>query len=364
MKVRSFLVMLLGGLIGGCASINYDRPSYAVDTVVTKGHYLGDPTSEPVFKEYDLYVDYSFEGEDINIQVDPVEIYTQSKSRFVEKEEVYYKRIGPYGYSPPRCFISVVTVFNVLFATFDKGIARDLKKMCNKVYEWERYTRDVDDERLEDKAVTLVGRNYIDSEGAVDFLMRANGNVINHSRLTGFSETNRKGAYSWSINEWYDFSRVDDDASISIELKNKRKRGVVSKTITLSDEDAEAIIFQSKYDGLVQYYYVCSKCNADLSSNYYSDTQRIVWFSNKYKYKSGGGLDLDRVASCLSDRFDTTKGNGFVRTMRASTPEGARRWHKTYQAYGQVRTSRGVREPKLADLQSCVRAKNLDIEFE
>ena len=131
----------------------------------------------------------------------------------------------------------------------------------------------------------IVERNYTDSQGGLYLKIYADGKQVNRQGLSGFSGKEMRVAYVWTVNDWFDFSRLDSGAKLRVDITNIRGSKTLSKSMVLTNEESEALVFNGKYDGLVQYYYVCSKCNADLQTNYYSDAQRIVWFSGKYKFK-------------------------------------------------------------------------------
>lgn len=334
------------------------------DSVYEKERYLGEAVSDPEFLRYELRGKYDVSKGKLDVYVDPVEVYSQEKKQFVVRKKVTYKRYGPYRYSPARCVFGTLTVFPVLFATFDDDYAESLQKTCYKVYEWKRDDKDLPAELAGTKTVELVKRNYTDSQGSLYFYLYADGKQVDRRRLSGFKGEDRNGAYIWSVNNWFDFSQLDDDATLKVAVKNTRKSKVLMNTMGLSSEEAEALVFKGKYDGVVQYYYVCTKCNADLKTNYYSDAQRIVWFSGRYKYRADASWAVDKVASCLGERFDTTGKNGYVRVSNSPTPAGAQNWHLLYQAYGSVRTGRKIRDPNLSDLQACARSERVDITFE
>jgi len=364
MRVCSFFLGLWAFALSGCGTINENRESYMKDSVYEKERYLGDAVSDPKFLRYELRGNYVVSEGDLDIYVDPVEVYAQEKEQFVVRKQVSYKRYGPYRYSPARCLFGTLTVFPALFATFDDGLKKDFKKTCYKVYEWEREEKELPAELAGTKTVELVKRNYTDSQGALYFQLFADGRSVDRRRLTGFKGGNRNGAYVWKVNNWFDFSRLGVDSTLKVELKNNRKSKLLRKSMTLTSEEAEALVFKGQYDGVVQYYYVCTKCNADLKKNYYSDTQRIVWYSGKYKYKADSGMAIHHVATCLDERFDTTGSNGHVKTRYSSTPAESKNWHLLYQAYGRVRPTKRIRDPNLSDLRACARSKGVNVTFD
>lgn len=365
MKKKFVIFFLFLSVLSGCGTINAERKAYMTDSVYEKERYLGGDVSEPRFSHYDLRGKYDVSKGSLKVYVDPLEVYTQEKEQFVVRQEVTYKRYGPYGYSPVGCAFGVVTVFPLLFAIFDDSYARNLKKSCYKVYEWRKKNNDLPAERLGTEEVEIVERNYTDSQVGLYLQIYANGKQVNRQGLSGFSGKERRGAYVWTVNDWFDFSRLDSGAKLRVDITNIRGSKTLSKSMVLTNEESEALVFNGKYDGLVQYYYVCSKCNADLQTNYYSDAQRIVWFSGMYKFKADRGSDLDRVASCLGERFNTTGSNGYVTLMRANTPaEAAREWPMAYQAYGRVQPNGRIDKPGIEDLQACARSKRLQVTFE
>jgi len=359
-KIHYFVCVLWGLALVGCGTINADRESYMKDAVYEKERYFGDAVSEPAFSRYELRGKYEVDEEKLNIHIDPVEIYTQEKEEFVVRRKVSYERYGPYGYSPGMCVFKVVMVFDVLFSMIDDDNAEDLQETCDKGYEWKREEQEQPPEKTGVKTVELLARNYQDSSGSLVFQLRADGKRVNKVNLTGFRGKERRGPYSWTVNSWYDFSRLEDDDSLAIEIINRRGKVALDKTLAIAKEDAESVIFKSKYDGIFQLYYTCRLCNANLTDNFYTDARRIIWYSNVYLYKGKGSLDF--VASCIEDRFDRLR-HGDVRVMRANTPKGRNVWPDIYSSYGTVRGVKAPDEPTVDDLQSCIRKKRLDLEI-
>lgn len=359
-KIHCFVCVLWGLELVGCGTINADRKGYMQDHTYEKNRYVGDAVSPEKFSNFELRADYTVSAGKLKLNVDPVEIYTQQKELYVVRNEVSYQRHGPYHYSPTRCVLSVVTVFNVLFAMIDQGYADDLEKLCYKVYEWKREEKELPPEKTGVKTVEVLARNYQDSNGTLGFRLRAGGKLVNKTNLTGFRGEDRHGPYSWTVNSWYDFSRLEDDDSLEIEIINRRGKVALDKTLAIAKEDAESVIFKSKYDGIFQLYYTCRLCNANLTDNFYTDARRIIWYSNVYLYKGKGSLDF--VASCIEDRFDRLR-HGDVRVMRANTPKGRNIWPDIYSSYGKVRGVKVPGEPTVDDIQSCIRKKRLDIEI-
>jgi hypothetical protein len=277
--------VLWGLALVGCGTINADRESYMKDAVYEKERYFGDAVSEPAFSRYELRGKYEVDEGNLNIHIDPVEIYTQEKEEFVVRRKVSYERYGPYGYSPGMCVFKVVMVFDVLFSMIDDDYAEDLQETCYKVYEWKREEQEQPPEKTGVKTVELLARNYQDSSGSLVFQLRADGKRVNKVNLTGFRGKERRGPYSWTVNSWYDFSRLEDDDSLEIEIINRRGKVALDKTLAIAKEDAESVIFKSKYDGIFPLYYTCRLCNANLTDNFYTDARRIIWYSNVYLYK-------------------------------------------------------------------------------
>ena len=100
--------------------------------------------------------------------------------------------------------------------------------------------------------------------------------AVNKVNLTGFRGEERRGPYSWTVNSWYDFSRLEDDDFLEIEIINRRGKVALDKTLAIAKEDAESVSFKSKYDGIFQLYYTCRLCNANLTDNFYTDARRII----------------------------------------------------------------------------------------
>ncbi|WP_157755417.1 hypothetical protein [Marinobacter salinus] len=332
------------------------------DKVYVKSHYFGDAISEPEFSHYELRADYEVSDEKLMVSVDPVEIYTQKKERFAIKKEVSYKRYGPIRYSPTRCVISVVGVFPVLFAMIDNGYADSFKKACNKVYEWHREEKELPPEKAGVKAVNLELRDYLDSDGKLNFQLRADGKLVNGVLLTGFKGGDRRGPYSWEINNWYDFSQLDNDDSLDVRIVNVREGKSLIRDLSIKSEDAENLIYKSKYDGIFHLYYYCRLCNANLTDNLYTDQEVLIWKTRNFLYK--GDNSLDWVASCIEDRFDHLR-HGNVLVREEGTPKQISYVNSfIYDDYVWVRGVKPPGKPSTDDIRSCIRKKGLDLEIE
>ncbi len=358
----AFLVIAIGFLLSGCGTINAGRPSYMTDRVYEKSRYYGDATSPAKFSHYDMNVSYEISDGDLEVKVDPFEVYTQEKALYAVKVEESYERRGPIRYSPPLCVFSVVTVFPVLFATFDRQIADDLQERCYKVYEWDKKTKPLPDESLGVQTVKFKGRNYRDAEGSLIFHMIVNGKTVSKMGLTGFKGAERKGPYSWTVNDWVDFSGIDEGDALSGSVLNIRNGVYLGKGFKIGKEETETLVYRSKYDGAFRLRYTCRLCNANLTDNFYTDQEVIIWRTNIFNYKGRGSLDF--VASCIEKRFDHLR-HGDVRVEDADSPDEV---YKDYQYlsdhYVMVRGARTPREPDIDDIRSCIRERGYsDLEI-
>lgn len=361
-KVISTILVFWLCLLSGCGTVNAERKSYMQDRVYEKNRYHGDATSPARFSHYGLNLDHEVSNGKLKIEVDPYEVYEQEKELYVVKVEETYRRIGPIRYSPPRCVFGVVTVFPVLFASFDRDYADSLKKSCYKVYEWDEVKKELPAEMSGVETVNFQRRNYRDSDGVLLFHMMANGNVVSKMGLTGFNDAERSGSYSWTVNDWYDFSSIEKGEDLSVSVLNKRNNIYLAEKFDISKEDEETLVYRSKYDGAFRLRYTCRLCNANLTDNFYTDQEVMIWRTNVFNYK--GRSSLEFIASCIEKRFDHLR-HGDVSVEDADSPDDV---YKDYQYlsdyYVMVRGARTPREPDIDDIRSCIRERGYsDLEI-
>ncbi|WP_150112580.1 hypothetical protein [Marinobacter nitratireducens] len=362
MKYLLVVTLLSITFLSGCGTYNAKRESYMQDKVYVTKHYFGDAVSEPKFSHYELRADYKVSDDELKVSVDPIEIYTQRKERFAIKKAVSYKRYGPIRYSPTRCVIGVIGVFPVVFALIDNDYADSFKKACNKVYTWEREEKELPPEKAGVEAVSLERRDYRDSDGKLSLQLGVNGKIVNGVFLTGFKGGNRNDAYVWNINNWYDFSQLNNDESLSIKIINDRDGETLVKDLSIKKNESEVLIFKSKYDGVFHLYYYCRLCNANLTDNFYTDQEVLIWRTRSYLYKGDDSLSF--VSSCIEDRFDHLR-HGNVLVRKASTPKKLMELNSfMYDRYVPVRGVKSPDEPTPDQIRSCIRKKDLDLVIE
>lgn len=377
-----YLLLVLAGLsslLGGCGTINAERESYMKDSVYEARRYYGDAVSSPAFSRYEMALDYEVSDGNLLVNIDPQEIYTQSKELFVVKKEVSYQRYGPIRYSPPACVISVVTVFNVLFAMIDDDYADSLKKSCYKVYEWSKTEKELPPELAGIQSVELIKRDYRDRDGRLTFFLEADGERINQANLTGFRGNSRSGAYQWEVNNWFDFSRLNqgDDLDIVITNRRNKDRFTLVRKVSISDQDAENLVFQHKFDGVVSFMAACEQCNYQLRQlsplevaefdHLGVDYYYYAWKTYRYFVKGRGGkkvnsLDMGRIASCLEDRF--RYGDIYVKDFFGKTESGHRNSLAMVEdIYAPERSKMRTTGPDIDDIRDCARAKRVEADF-
>lgn len=361
LKVLAAILVMGTGLLSGCGTVNAERESYMQDRVYEKKRYHGAATSPAKFSHYGLNLDHEVSNGKLKVKVDPYEVYEQEKELYVVKVEQTYKRRGPIRYNPPMCVFSVLTVFPVLFASFDRQYANDMQKLCYKVYVWDEEKKELPAEKIGVEKVSSVGRGYRDADGYLSFQLKANEETINKVTLTGFNGRERNGAYSWTVNDWFNFSSIEEGRDLSVSVINKRNNVYLVEKSNVSREDAETLLYRSKYDGAFRLRYTCRLCNANLTDNFYTDQEVIIWRTGIYQYK--GNSSLDFIASCIEKRFDHLR-HGDIWVEEASTPE---RLYKEYSGmtghYVMVRGARTPRKPDADDVRSCIREKRLDIKI-
>lgn len=365
-KAMKCLLLVIFGVtffLGGCGTINAQRSGYMNDKVYVSRHYLGEALAEPEFKEYGIKSSYKIKDGELKLYLDPYERYSQLKKRYAVNNKVYYVRTGPHGYSPGKCFFSVVTVLPMVFAVIDSGDRRLIKKWCNKTYEWERKNEELpavlDGEGREE----IIRRDYKDSDGNISAEVKVGKRAIKVDRLTGFKGVERGGPYVWNLNKIVNFSFFDVGDEVSINIEHYRKGEYFINEMNLGEEESEEVIFRDKYDGAFRLKYTCRLCNANLKDNFYTDQEVLIWTTGIYYYKGRGSLDF--VASCIEKRFDNLR-NGDVWVEEASTPARVYKDHQYLydnDAYVMVRGVRTPREPDIDDIRSCIREKSyLDLE--
>lgn len=364
MKYRLMIVSVFLSLLSGCGTINAERESYMVDKVYEKTRYFGDAVSSPEFSHYELRASYKTSDGKLLLNVDPVEINTQKKELYVINNEVSYQRYGPHRYNPALCVFQVVTVFNVLFSIIDDDYADNLKKNCYKVYSWKKNEEELPPEKAGVKAVETVGRNYHDTGGYLKFELFADGKKVNSMNLAGFKGDARSGAYTYTVNDWYDFSRLDENDSLKIKISNVRGSTYITKNLPIRKEDAELLVFKGKYDGAFRLTYTCTKCNANLTDNFYTDQEVFIWATGIYSYKGSGSLDY--VSSCIEKRFDNLR-HGHVWVEEASTPSQLLKEISMLSGSRVLIRGAARRPPKpdIDDIRSCIREERfLHLEVE
>ena len=380
-EMRYLLLVLVSMslLLGGCGTINAERESYMKDSVYEKRRYFGDAVSSPEFSRYEMGLGYEVSDGKLLVRIDPQEIYTQSKELFVVKNAVSYERYGPIRYSPPTCIFSVVTVFNVLFAMIDDNYAESLKKSCYKVYEWDKREKELPPESAGIKTVELVKRDYRDADGRITFFLEADGKRVNQTNLTGFRESNRSGSYEWVVNNWFDFSRLNqgDDLDVIIANQRNKENFILLKKVSISDEDSENLIFQHKFDAVVSFMAACEYCNYQLKAlsrlevaefdHLGVDYYYYAWKSDRYFVKGRNGekvdsLDIGRIASCLNERF--SYGAARVKDFFGKTESGHRSDFRLIEdIYEPERSKMRTPGPDIDDIRHCASAEYVNADF-
>lgn len=360
--VSFWAVFGLGVVLSGCSTIDAQRPSWAQDSIDVTGSYFGDALSEPEFEGYGLNSSYKVKDGDLKLYLDPYERHLQLKKKYTQRRQIYYVRSGPHQYNPVACVLKIVTVFPLLTATSDFG-KRKLKKQCNKTYDWSMRTKDLPPVEDGVGKAEIITRHYQDSDGSLSAKAKGGEWTLLINRLSGFNNTNRQGPLVWHVNKLVQFAFLDMEDVIELTVVQHRDGKTITNTMTLNEDESEAVIFRSKYDGAFRLKYTCRKCNANLTDNPYTDQEVLIWTTPVYYYK--GDDRLGYIASCIEKRFDHLR-NGNVAVERAATPSRVYKDHQYLydnNAYTMVRRTRTPREPQLDDIRSCIDEKRfLDME--